>query len=68
MLSRSPIKWRQRPDLSIAVDCHVKHKFEQTKLSLFVVHRNHSNIDRRCIYIPLKMRIYLMPDNFNATK
>ena len=25
----SPIKWRQRPDMTIAVDCDVKHQFKQ---------------------------------------
>ena len=32
MLSKSPIKWRQRPDMTIAVDWDVKHQFNQTKL------------------------------------
>ena len=31
MLGKSPIKWRQRPDMTIAVDWDVKHQFKQTK-------------------------------------
>ena len=27
---KSPIKWRQRPDMTIAVDWDVKHQFKQT--------------------------------------
>ena len=30
MLGKSPMKWRQRPDMTIAVDCDVKHQFKQT--------------------------------------
>ena len=30
MLGKSPIKWRQRPDMTIAVDRDVKHQFKQT--------------------------------------
>ena len=30
MLGKSPIKWRQRPDMTIAVDWDVKHQFNQT--------------------------------------
>ena len=30
MLGKSPIKWRQRPDMTIAVDWDVKHQFKQT--------------------------------------
>ena len=29
MLGKSPLKWRQRPDMTIAVDW-VKHQFKQT--------------------------------------
>ena len=28
MLGKSPIKWRQRPDLTIAIDWGVKHHFK----------------------------------------
>ena len=31
MLGTSPIKWRQRPDTTIAVDLDVKHHFKQNK-------------------------------------
>ena len=30
MLGKKPLKWRQRPDMTIAVDWDVKHKFKQT--------------------------------------
>ena len=30
MLGKSPIKWRQRSDMTIAVDWDVKHQFKQT--------------------------------------
>ena len=29
MLRKSPIKWRQRPDMTIAVDCDVKNQFKE---------------------------------------
>ena len=29
MLGRSPIKWRQYPNMTIAVDWDVKHQFKQ---------------------------------------
>ena len=32
MLGKGAIKWRQRPDMTIAVDWDVKHQFKQTKL------------------------------------
>ena len=32
ILGKSPIKWRQRPDMTLAVDWDVKHQFKQTKL------------------------------------
>ena len=31
MLGKNPIKWRQRSDMSIAVDWDVKYQFKQTK-------------------------------------
>ena len=31
ILGNSPIKWRQRPYMTIAVDWDVKHQFKQTK-------------------------------------
>ena len=31
MLGKSPIKRRQRPDMTIVVDWDVKHQFKQTK-------------------------------------
>ena len=31
MLGKSPIKWRQRPDMTFAVDWDVKHQLKQTK-------------------------------------
>ena len=29
ILGKSPIKWRQRPDMTLAVDWDVKHQFER---------------------------------------
>ena len=34
MLGKSPIKWRQRPDMTIAVDRDVMHEIKQTKQNL----------------------------------
>ena len=31
ILGKSPIKWRQHPDMTFAVDWDVKHQFKQTK-------------------------------------
>ena len=31
MLGKSPIKWRQHPDMTIAVDWDIKHQIKQTK-------------------------------------
>ena len=31
VLGKSPIKWRQRPDMTLAVDWDVKHLFKQGK-------------------------------------
>ena len=30
IFGKSPIKWRQRPDMTLAVDWHVKYQFKQT--------------------------------------
>ena len=35
MLGKSHIKWRQRPDMTIAVDWDVKHQFKVTIQTLF---------------------------------
>ena len=31
VLIKRPIKWRQHPDMTMAVDWYVKHQFEETK-------------------------------------
>ena len=31
ILGKSPIKWRQRPDMALAVDWDVKHHFQTNK-------------------------------------
>ena len=31
LLGKSPIKWRQHPDMTLAVDCDVKHQFKHTE-------------------------------------
>ena len=33
ILGKSPIKWRQRPDMTLAVDWDVKHQLKQTLFS-----------------------------------
>ena len=40
MLRKSPIKWRQRPDMTIAVDLDLKHHLKQTN-SLLVLETEH---------------------------
>ena len=35
-LGKRPIKWTQRPDMTIAVDWDVKHQFKQTNKQTFV--------------------------------
>ena len=34
ILGKSPIEWRQGPDMTLAVDWDVKHQFRQTKPTL----------------------------------
>ena len=34
ILGKSPIKWRQRSDMIIAIDWDAKHGFKQTNLAL----------------------------------
>ena len=34
MLGKSPIKWRQSPDMTIAVGWDVKYQFKQTKIKM----------------------------------
>ena len=36
MLGKSPIKWRQRPDMTFAVDWDVKHQLKHSKLCVFL--------------------------------
>ena len=38
MLGKSPIKWRQRPDMTIAVDWDVKHQFKQIQTKQMSCH------------------------------
>ena len=37
-LGKSPIKWRQRPDMTLAVDWDVKHQFKQTNKIYFSIY------------------------------
>ena len=43
MLGKSPIKWRQRPDMTLAVDWDFKHQFKQnlhlSRLPIFSAHK-----------------------------
>ena len=43
MLDKSPIKWKERPDMTIVVDWDVKHRFKQTN-KLFA---SYSELDNR---------------------
>ena len=36
ILSKSPIKWRQRLDMTLSVDWDVKHQFKQINKHVFV--------------------------------
>ena len=36
ILGNSPIKWRQRPDMTIAVDWNVKHQFKQNEQTFYL--------------------------------
>ena len=45
MLGKSSIKWRQRPDMTIAIDLDVKHQFKQTKIKL--VNRSGLSLPRK---------------------
>ena len=49
MLGKSPIKWRQRPDMTIAVDWDVKNQFKQTKRVNYA-HRN-TQLVEHCIQL-----------------
>ena len=47
MLSKSSIKWRQRPDMTFAVDLDVKHQFKQTN-------KNLSRLTDECLVTSIK--------------
>ena len=47
MLGKNPIKWRQRPDMTIAVDWDVKHQFKQTIDSNQVQHKPACNSQKQ---------------------
>ena len=36
MLGKSPIKWRQRPNMITAVDWDIKHQFKQNQLDSLI--------------------------------
>ena len=40
ILGKSPIKWRQRPDMTLAVDWDVKHQFKQTNKQILFMQNN----------------------------
>ena len=44
MLGKSSIKWRQRPDMTIAVDWDVKHQFKQTNIFQLISLENEVSI------------------------
>ena len=37
-LGKSPIKWRQRPNMTIAVDWDLKHQFKHTNKSIIYIY------------------------------
>ena len=40
ILGKSPIKWRQRPDMTLAVDWVIKHQFKQIQKDGCVNHKS----------------------------
>ena len=58
MLGKSLIKWRQRPDMTIAVDWDVKHQFKRRLLRLA------SGIDRHCGHIESSTDIHVIIKNW----
>ena len=40
IMGKSPIKWRQRPDMTFAVDWDVKHQLKQTQNFVFFLRRS----------------------------
>ena len=49
MLGKSPIKWRRRPGMTVAVDREEKHQFKQTNkqfLSFSFLHKSYQINDR----------------------
>ena len=49
MLGKSPIKWRQRPDMANAVDWDVKHQFKQINKELLHANKQ-KNSDHTTIF------------------
>ena len=65
MLDKSSIKWRQRPDMTFAVDCNVKDQFKQTNkitttILTMTLHPHHLQFAYHAILIlgtsPIKRR------------
>ena len=54
MLSKSPIKWRQRPDMTIAVDWDVKHQFKQT-IHISQDHCHSITVESLTLHIPQRL-------------
>ena len=53
MLGKSPIKWRQRPDMAIAVERNVEHQFKQNKTKQKKMkERKKENINKRYAPFP----------------
>ena len=56
MLGKSPIKWRQHPDMTITVDWDVKHQFKQI---LKQVQQVRSSLVKNEIYIHVCMYVFV---------
>ena len=53
MCFKSPIEWRQRPDMTIAVEWDVKHRLKQTNKQNITVLENSEN--ESCLYTTCKI-------------
>ena len=55
MLGKSPIKWRQRPDMTIAVDWDVKHQFKLIQTKSLVLLAVQSCVTRKDVDLPINV-------------
>ena len=57
---KSPIKWRQRPDMTLAVDWDVKYQFKQTILRIKTLVINILVMLGWAVYYPVKLDFVLL--------